>query len=352
MVFMFNLKGVSMSKKFFSLFLVLIVTFAGAEISRSSDFADNKHAKIYLAGHDGLVGSAIMRRLQDEGYSNIVTCGLHELNLLDQAATKKFFQEEKPEYVFVAAAKVGGIVANNSSPAQFLYENLMIEANVMHAAHDVGVKKLLFLGSSCIYPKLCPQPIKEEYLLTSELERTNEGYAIAKIAGLKMCEYYRKQYGDRFISCMPTNLYGPGDNFHLKNSHVLPAFIRRMHDAKINGDKEVAVWGTGNPYREFLYVDDLADALVHLMKYYEEAGHVNVGTGKDLTIKELAALVKEVVGYKGNIVFDTRKPDGTPKKLLNVDKLHALGWKHNVELRDGIKKTYKWFLDHQETFRK
>lgn len=274
------------------------------------------------------------------------------MNLLDQAATKKFFEEEKPEYVFVAAAKVGGIVANNTYPAQFIYENMMIEANVIHAAHEVGVKKLLFIGSSCIYPKLCPQPIKEEYLLTSELEKTNEGYAIAKIAGLKMCEYYQKQYGDRFISCMPTNLYGPGDNFHLKNSHVLPAFIRRMHDAKMNGGKEVAVWGTGSPYREFLHVDDLADALVFLMKHYEEATHVNVGTGIDLTIKELAELVKDAVGYEGSLVFDTRKPDGTPKKLLNVDKLHALGWKHKMELKDGIKTTYQWFLDHQDSFRK
>lgn len=304
----------------------------------------NKDSKIYVAGHRGLVGSAIVRNLQSKGYTNIITRTHKELDLTNQEAVRRFFEEEKPEYVFLAAAKVGGIHANNTYPADFIYENLMIECNVIKAAHDYNVKKLLFLGSSCIYPKMAPQPIKEEYLLSGYLEPTNEAYAIAKIAGLKMCQYFKRQYGDNFISCMPTNLYGPNDNFDLQNSHVLPALIRKFHEAKIENKPYVEVWGTGTPRREFLFVDDMADACVFLMENYDGEETVNIGTGEDITIRELAEIIKEVVGYEGELKFDTSKPDGTPRKLLDVSKLNELGWKYKVELIDGIKKTYEWFL--------
>lgn len=306
----------------------------------------NKNSKIYVAGHRGLVGSAIVRNLQSKGYTNIITRTHSELDLTDQQAVRRFFEEEKPEYVFLAAAKVGGIHANNTYPADFIYDNLMIECNVIKAAHDFNVKKLLFLGSSCIYPKMAPQPIKEEYLLSGYLEPTNEAYAIAKIAGLKMCQYFKKQYGDNFISCMPTNLYGPNDNFDLQNSHVLPALIRKFHEAKVENKPYVEVWGTGTPRREFLYVDDMADACVFLMENYDGEETVNIGTGEDVTIKELAEIIKEVVGYEGELNFDTSKPDGTPRKLLDVSKLNKLGWKYKIELRDGIEKSYKWYLEN------
>lgn len=304
----------------------------------------NKNSKIYVAGHRGLVGSAIVRNLEERGYTNII-CRTHkELDLTRQADVEKFFAEEKPEYVFLAAAKVGGIQANNTRPAEFIYENLMIESNIIHSAYKYGVKKLLFLGSSCIYPKFANQPIKEEYLLTGELEPTNEAYAIAKITGIELCKFYRRQYGCDFISAMPTNLYGINDNFDLETSHVLPALIRKFHEAKINNQEEVVMWGTGKPLREFMYVDDLADALVHLMVNYSDEIHVNMGTGKDLSIGELAQIVKEVVGYEGKIVNDLSKPDGTPRKLLDVSRLEATGWKYKTELRDGIERVYKWYL--------
>ena len=306
----------------------------------------NLDAKIYVAGHRGLVGSAIVRNLEDKGYTNII-CRTHkELDLTNQEAVRVFFEQEKPEYVFLAAAKVGGIHANNTYPADFIYENLMIQNNVIKAAHDFEVKKLLFLGSTCIYPKMAPQPIKEEYLLTGSLEETNEAYAVAKIAGLEMCKFFKRQYGDNFISCMPTNLYGPNDNFDLKNSHVLPALIRKFHEAKVNNSDVVEVWGTGTPLREFLYVDDMADACVFLMENYDGEQHVNIGTGEEVSIRELAETVKEVVGFEGELVFNTDMPDGTPRKLTTVDKLHGLGWKHNVSLNDGIKRAYKWFLEN------
>jgi GDP-L-fucose synthase len=308
-------------------------------------FLMNKDSKIYVAGHRGLVGSAIMRKLQQEGYTNIITRTHKELDLTNQAQTQEFFEKEKPEYVFLAAAKVGGIHANNTYPADFAYINIMIESNVIKASYDYGVKKLLFLGSSCIYPKLCPQPIKEEYLLTGSLEKTNEAYAIAKIAGLKMCQYFNRQYGTNYISVMPTNLYGPNDNFDLETSHVLPALIRKFHEAKINNKPYVEVWGTGTPRREFLYVDDLADAVVYLMNNYNENEPLNIGTGKDITIKELAELIKEIVGYEGEIKFDTTKPDGTPRKLLDVSRLHNAGWEHKITLREGIENTYEWFKE-------
>lgn len=301
-------------------------------------------SKIYVAGHRGLVGSAIVRNLENRGFINIV-CRTHkELDLTNQADVIRFFDDEKPEYVFLAAAKVGGIHANNTYPADFIYDNLMIQNNVIKAAHDFGVKKLLFLGSTCIYPKMAPQPIKEDYLLTGALEETNEAYAVAKIAGLEMCKFFKRQYGDNFISCMPTNLYGPNDNFDLKNSHVLPALIRKFHEAKVNNSDVVEVWGTGTPLREFLYVDDMADACVFLMENYDGEQHVNIGTGEEVSIKELAETVKEVVGFDGELVFNTDMPDGTPRKLTTVDKLHGLGWKHKVSLNDGIKLAYKWFL--------
>ena len=306
----------------------------------------NKDAKIYVAGHRGLVGSAIVRNLQNKGYTNIIYRTHKELDLINQEAVRTFFQEEKPEYVFLAAAKVGGIHANNTYPADFIYDNLMIQNNVIKAAHDFEVKKLLFLGSTCIYPKMAPQPIKEEYLLTGALEETNEAYAVAKIAGLEMCKFFKRQYGDNFISCMPTNLYGPNDNFDLKNSHVLPALIRKFHEAKVNNSEVVEVWGTGTPLREFLYVDDMADACVFLMENYDGEQHVNIGTGEEVSIRELAETVKEVVGFDGELVFNTDMPDGTPRKLTTVDKLHGLGWKHKVSLNEGIKLAYNWFLEN------
>jgi GDP-L-fucose synthase len=304
-----------------------------------------KTSKIYIAGHRGMVGSAIARRLKQDGFNNFVTRNSSELDLRNQQAVNDFFEKEKPEYVFLAAAKVGGIVANNTYRAEFLYDNLMIESHIIHASYLNGVKKLLFLGSSCIYPKMAPQPLKEEYLLTGLLESTNEPYAIAKIAGIKLCEAYRDQYGCNFISAMPTNLYGPGDNYHLQNSHVIPALIRKFHEAKQNGTDSVEIWGTGSPLREFMYADDLADACVFLMKQYNDRLFMNIGTGQEVTIKELAGLVKETVGFEGSIRFDTSKPDGTPRKLMDSSRLHNLGWKHSLSLKDGLKKTYPFFLE-------
>lgn len=306
----------------------------------------NKTDKIYIAGHRGMVGSAILRRLQREGFSNFILSTSRELDLRNQQATEAFFAREKPDYVFLAAAKVGGILANNTFRAEFIYENLQIQNNIIHFAHKYGVKKLLFLGSSCIYPKLAPQPLKEDYLLTGLLESTNEPYAIAKIAGIKMCDAYRAQYGSNFISVMPTNLYGPNDNYDLQNSHVLPALIRKFHEAKVKGQPGVTVWGTGTPKREFLHADDMADACFHLMEHYNEEGLVNIGTGEDISIAGLAKLIKEIMGYKGEIVFDTSKPDGTPRKLLDITKLHQSGWKHRIGLKEGIAAVYKeQFLD-------
>ncbi|MFC2104016.1 GDP-L-fucose synthase family protein [Bacteroidota bacterium] len=304
----------------------------------------NRDSKIYIAGHNGMVGSAIIRKLISQGYNNIVTRSFDELDLTNQNAVTSFFETEKPEFVFLAAAKVGGINANNVYRSEFLYENLMIEANVIHAAHEFGIKKLLFLGSSCIYPKLAQQPLKEEYLLSGYLEPTNEPYAIAKIAGVKLCEAYRDQYDDNFISVMPTNLYGPNDNYDLKNSHVLPAMIRKFHEAKLRGDLSVEIWGTGKPMREFLHVDDLADACYYLMLNYNEKELVNIGTGKDITIKELAETVKVIVGFEGDLKFNTEMPDGTPRKLLDVSKLNSIGWKYKIELNEGIKNAYQDFL--------
>lgn len=303
-----------------------------------------KTDKIYVAGHNGMVGSAIVRALQKQGFENLVYRTSKELDLRNQEAVDQFFSEEKPHYVFLAAAKVGGIIANNTYRAEFLYDNLMIVSNIVHSAHAHGVTKLLFLGSSCIYPKMAPQPIKEEYLLTGPLEYTNEPYAIAKIAGIKLCESYRDQYGDDFISVMPTNLYGINDNYHPENSHVLPALIRRFHEAKMNGLKEVMIWGSGTPKREFLYADDLADACLFLMEEYSGKEIVNIGCGEDLSIRELAELVKEVTGYTGNLVFDTSKPDGTPRKLLDVSKINALGWRYKTSLREGMNMAYQDFL--------
>jgi len=302
-----------------------------------------KNAKIFVAGHKGLVGSAIMRKLESEGYTNVIIRTHNELDLTNQKATREFFETERPEYVFLAAAKVGGINANNTYPADFIYTNLMIECNVIKAAYDYDVKKLLFLGSSCIYPKMATQPIKEEDLLTGELEKTNEAYALAKITGLKMCEFFNRQYGTIFISAMPTNLYGPNDNYVLETSHVLPALIRKFHEAKVENKPYVEIWGTGTPKREFLYVDDLADALLFLMNHYEGNETVNVGTGEDISIKDLALLIKEITGYEGELQFDTSKPDGTPRKLLDVSKLKNLGWQCQTELKEGIKNTYDTF---------
>ena len=306
-----------------------------------------KNSKIYIAGHRGLVGSAIIRNLKERGFTNIIERTHKELDLRRQEDVERFFEIEKPEYVFLAAAKVGGICANNTYPAEFIYDNLMIESNIIHSSYKTKVKKLLFLGSSCIYPKFAEQPIKEEYLLTGELEETNEAYAIAKITGIELCKFYRRQYGCDFISAMPTNLYGINDNFDLETSHVLPALIRKIHEAKITNKEEVVIWGTGKPLREFMYVDDLADALVHLMLNYSEEIHVNMGTGKDISIGELAEVVKGVIGYKGKIVNDLSKPDGTPRKLLDVSRLEATGWKYKVELKEGIEKTYKWYLENK-----
>jgi GDP-L-fucose synthase len=304
-----------------------------------------KNAKIYVAGHRGMVGSAICRKLNENGFNNITSQTSSELDLRNQKAVNEFFAEEKPEYVFLAAAKVGGIQANNTYRADFLFDNLMIEANIIHAAYLNQVTKLMLLGSSCIYPKLAPQPLKEEYLLTGPLEQTNEPYAIAKIAGIKLCEAYRDQYGCNFISVMPTNLYGYNDNYDLNNSHVLPALIRKFHDAKENGAKEVVVWGTGSPMREFLFADDLAEACLYLMAHYNEKELINIGTGKDISIKDLAFLVKEIVGFDGDLVFDTNKPDGTPRKLMDVSKLHNTGFKHKIELLEGIALAYADFKE-------
>lgn len=351
----------------------------------------NRHARIYLAGHAGLVGSALLRKLQLEGFSNLIVNSHRELDLMRQAEVEAFFNEEKPEYVFLAAAKVGGIRANNTYPAEFIYENLMIQSNVIHTAYLSGVRKLLFLGSSCVYPKECPQPIKEEYLLSGKLEPTNEPYAIAKIAGIRMCDSYNRQYGTRLISVMPTNLYGPDDNFDLETSHVLPALIRKFHEAKIReanlpevrggrleaneekGDvasslkegapqtssersersssSSVTIWGTGTPRREFLHVDDLADACVFLMKNYDDSEVINIGCGKDISITELAELIKEIIGFKGTIRYDRTKPDGAPRKLLDVSKLSALGWQPKISLREGIERTYRWYVEEGSRYK-
>ncbi len=307
----------------------------------------NTDSKIYIAGHNGMVGSAIHRKLVTEGYSNIITRTSAQLDLRNQQAVADFFKDEKPEYVFLAAAKVGGIVANNTYRADFLYDNLQIQSNVIHSSYLNNVTKLLFLGSSCIYPKFAPQPLKEEYLLTGLLEETNEPYAIAKIAGIKMCDAYRAQYGCNYISVMPTNLYGYNDNYHPENSHVLPALIRRFHEAKEQNVAAVTIWGSGKPKREFLFADDMAEACYYLMKNYDETGLINIGTGQDLSIKELALLIKKIIGYNGEIQFDTTKPDGTPRKLMDVSKLRSKGWQHTIELEEGIKLAYNDFLTKQ-----
>lgn len=306
------------------------------------------NAKIYIAGHRGLVGSALLRRLQNDGFNNLLVKTREELDLKNQAAVFEFFKTEKPEYVFLAAAKVGGILANRDNPAEFIYENLQIQNNIIEGSRRSGVTKLLFLGSSCIYPKDCPQPIKEEYLLSGYLEPTNDAYAIAKIAGIKMCQSYNKQYGTNYISVMPTNLYGPNDNFDLNSSHVLPALIRKFHEAKENNLPDVQVWGTGSPMREFLHVDDLADACLFLMNNYNDSGIVNIGTGKDVSIKELAETIKEIIGFNGGIVWDTTKPDGTLRKVLDVSKLNNLGWEARIELKQGIKEIYTWYLENDK----
>lgn len=305
----------------------------------------NKPDKIYIAGHKGMVGSAIKRKLEQSGFTNIISRTSKELDLRNQADVNSFFEKEKPEYVFIASARVGGIFANNNYRATFIYDNLMIQSNLIHAAYVNKVKKLLFLGSSCIYPKLAPQPLKEDYLLSGYLEETNEPYAIAKIAGIKMCDAYRSQYNCNFISVMPTNLFGPNDNYDLNNSHVLPALIRKFHEAKINNASEVVVWGTGSPKREFLHVDDLAEACLFLMERYNSPGIINIGSGKDISIKELSLLIKSIVGYNGNIVFDTTKPDGTPRKLMDVTKLEGLGWKCRIGLEEGIRLVYDEFAN-------
>ncbi len=303
----------------------------------------NRKSKIYIAGHQGLVGSALVKKLEQKGYNNLILKTRKELDLLDSAAVKKFFETEKPDYVFLAAAKVGGILANDAYPADFIRENLTIQNNIIHNAYLTKVKKLLFLGSSCIYPKNCPQPIKEEYLLSGKLEDTNKAYSIAKIAGIIECQSYNKQYGTNFISVMPTNLYGPNDNFDLKTSHVLPALIRKFHEAKINNKKEVEVWGTGAAKREFLYVDDLADACLFLINNYNKSEIINIGAGEDISIKELAETIKKITEFKGKIIWDKSKPDGTPRKLLDVNRLRDLGWKHKINLKEGIEKVYKTY---------
>lgn len=306
----------------------------------------NQSDKIYVAGHRGLVGSAIVRNLKEKGYTNIIGRTHKELDLTSQAQVERFFEEERPQVVVLAAAKVGGIHANNSTPADFIYENLQIQCNVIKCCHEYKVKKLLFLGSTCIYPKMAPQPILEDALLTGPLEETNEAYAIAKIAGLEMCKFYQRQYGDDFISCMPTNLYGPHDNYDLDGSHVMPAMIRKFHEAKHSLAPAVELWGTGTPLREFLYVDDMADACVFLLEHYSGEQHVNIGTGKEVTIKQLAETVKNVVGYQGHIIWNSAMPDGTPRKLTDVTKLHNLGWQHQTELRQGVKLAYDWFREN------
>jgi GDP-L-fucose synthase len=307
-----------------------------------------KDARVFVPGHRGLVGSAIVRRLEREGFSRVLTATREQLDLRDQAAVNYWFRASRPEYVFLVAGTVGGILANSTRPAEFIYDNMMIHATVVHAAHLFPVRRLLYLGSSCIYPRDCPQPMKEEHLLSGRLEPTNEPYAIAKIAGIKLCQAYRKQYGCDFVSAMPTNLYGPNDNFDLASSHVLPALVRKFHDARAEGRKEVSIWGTGTPRREFLHVDDLADACVFLVRRYDAAEHVNVGTGEDLTIRELAETVRDVVHPGALLVFDATKPDGTPKKLLDVSRLHALGWRHRIGLREGIESSYRWFLENRD----
>ena len=307
--------------------------------------------RLFVAGHRGLVGSAIVRRLQQLGFSNIQTATRDQLDLRDQAAVNYWFKANRPEFVYLVAGTVGGIMANSTRPAEFIYDNMMIHATVVHSAHLFGVKKLLYLGSSCIYPKHATQPMKEEELLTGLLEPTNEAYAIAKIAGIKLCQAYRKQYGSDFISAMPTNLYGPNDNFDLTSSHVLPAMIRKFHDAREEGRDEVVVWGTGSPRREFLHVDDLADACVFLMQHYDESTHINVGTGEDVSIRELAEMVRRIVHPTATIVWDSTKPDGAPRKLLDVSRLHTLGWRHRIALGEGIESTYEWFLTHRAELR-
>lgn len=311
----------------------------------------NKTDKIYVAGHRGLVGSAIVRNLQEKGYTNVIGRTHKELDLTNQAAVRNFFEEERPDVVVLAAAKVGGINANNTTPADFIYDNLQIQCNVIKCCHDYHVSKLLFLGSTCIYPKMAPQPIPEDALLTGVLESTNEAYAIAKIAGLEMCKFYKKQYGDDFISCMPTNLYGPYDNYDLNGSHVMPAMIRKFHEAKRNGAPAVELWGTGTPLREFLYVDDMADACVYLLENYSGEQHVNIGTGREVTIKRLAEIVQETVGYSGSITWNSAMPDGTPRKLTDVRKLHELGWRHRVELEEGVRLAYDWFKKNADNAR-
>jgi GDP-L-fucose synthase len=307
--------------------------------------------RIFVAGHRGLVGSAVCRRLAQLGFANVLMATRDQLDLRDQAAVNYWFRANRPEYVFLVAGTVGGIMANSTRPAEFIYDNMMIHATVVHSAHLFGAKKLLYLGSSCIYPRHATQPMKEEELLCGPLEPTNEAYAIAKIAGIKLCQSYRKQYGSDFISAMPTNLYGPNDNFDLNSSHVLPAMIRKFHDAREAGRDEVTVWGTGSPRREFLHVDDLADACVFLMQHYDEASHINVGTGEDVSIKELAEMVRRIVHPDATIIWDTTKPDGTPRKLLDVSRLHALGWRHRIALGEGIESTYQWFLTHRAELR-
>lgn len=315
---------------------------------REQSMALNKSSRIFVAGHKGLVGSAIVRNLKQKGYKNILERDRGQLDLMSPTAVEKFFKDEKPDCVILAAAKVGGIHANNTYPADFIYDNLTIQNNTIHSAYNNACKKLVFLGSSCIYPKFSPQPIKEEYLLTGELEPTNAPYAIAKIAGIVSCQSYKRQYGFNAISLMPTNLYGVGDNFALENSHVLPALMRRFHDAKVRGDAAVTVWGTGTPRREFLNVDDMADATVFLMETYDDEKIVNVGTGEDISIKELSQIVKEIVGFKGQLIFDTSKPDGTPRKLLDVSRINKLGWKAKIPLHEGIQTTYRWFLENKD----
>ncbi|MGF6906985.1 GDP-L-fucose synthase family protein [Fusobacterium sp. PH5-44] len=312
----------------------------------------NKKDKIYIAGHKGLVGSAIMNKLKEKGYENLIGRTHGELELTDQKAVQDFFKEERPDIVILAAAMVGGINANNTKPAEFAYSNMQIQCNIIKCCHDYEIKKLLFLGSTCIYPKFANQPMKEEELLSGKLEETNEAYAIAKISGLEMCKYFKRQYGDNFISCMPTNLYGPQDNFDLSSSHVLPAMIRKFSDAKKNGLPHVELWGTGSPLREFLYSDDMADACVFLLENYNEEQHINIGTGEEISIKELANKIKNIVGYKGEIIWNTSMPDGTPRKLVDVTKLHSLGWMHKTQLDEGIKLVYEWFLDNFNKARK
>ena len=330
---------------------IFLLVLVGVVYGNSMALENIKNGNVYVAGHTGLVGRALVRRLEAEGCRTIITREYDQLDLRDRLAVNRFFESERPEYVFLAAAKVGGIGANMQYPASFIYDNLAIQLNVIDAAYRYGVNKLLFLGSSCIYPRNCPQPIKEQYLMTGELEKTNEPYALAKIAGLKLCESYNRQYGTNFIACMPTNLYGSYDNFDLKNSHVLPALLRKCYEAKLEGEKRLVVWGSGKPYREFLYVDDLADACIFLMKQYEGNEIVNVGTGKEISIAALAYLVKEIVGYEGEIVFDLSKPDGTPRKLLDVNKLTELGWCAPTSLRDGIQKMLEWY-ERQAVFKK